>query len=300
MCVMNGIIFNIQRFSTHDGPGLRTTVFFKGCNLRCSWCHNPESIDGGQKICYTKERCIGCKKCISLCKDGALTELDGRILLNAVDCTYCGRCINECYSGALSTIGRELSKQELVREISSDMMYYQNCETGGGVTFSGGECMLQVEFLKEVLIECKDLGIHTAIDTAGNVPYQYFEKINSYVDLYLYDVKVWDNRLHRELTGVPNQKILFNLEQLLSDGKEVQIRVPVIPGANVNDLKDISLYLKKLQIEEVKLLPYHNMGISKRDMAGKSDIIKVFTEPGDKEMNQYKEEFLRSGVMVVE
>ena len=248
---MKGKIFDIQRGSFVDGPGIRTTIFFKGCNLKCAWCHNPESQDIATQLMFYKDKCTDCGICKSVCE-------------HPDNCTLCGKCSIYCPNDARKICGDEYSCEEILREILNDASYYKN--SGGGVTFSGGECMLQIDFLKELLIKCKENGINTAIDTAGNVPYSYFEKILTYTDIFLYDVKCIDNILHKKYTGADNFLIHENLKKLLQLDKEIIIRVPIIPGINDNKeeiLKIKSLIDKFKKDVKIELLPYHSSGESK-------------------------------------
>ena len=199
-------IFDIQRNSFVDGPGIRTTVFFKGCNLHCTWCHNPESQSAKPEMMFYKNKCTGCGKCREKCP-------------NALEkCELCGKCTIYCPHDAREICGKEYTVDEVLKEILKDKTFYDN--SGGGVTFSGGECMLQIDFLEEILKECKKNGIHTAVDTAGHVPFEFFERIIPYTDLFLYDVKCFDSDKHRQYTGVENQLILKNLKRLLATRSE--------------------------------------------------------------------------------
>lgn len=273
------MIFNIQRFSVYDGPGVRTTVFFKGCNLRCLWCHNPESLSGQKQIGFSAEKCIGCGNCFAVCKERAhFLDVHGIHRLDKEKCKKCFLCTDNCYANALTCIGELYSVDELMEEIRSDKIYFENCVHGGGVTFSGGECMLQDDFLVEILKRCKEEGIHTAIDTAGNVPYERFAKINPYTDIYLYDVKAFDEEVHKKLTGVSNVRILRNLIKLKEEGKDILIRIPVVPGANDMEIEAIAQFLAEHEIHKVELLPYHSMGNAKTELL-MEEKRKKFVEP---------------------
>lgn len=245
-------IFDIQRNSYVDGPGIRTTVFFKGCNLRCAWCHNPESQSEAPQLMYDKSRCIGCGKCREQCPHQLNT------------CDKCGRCTIFCPTSAREICGRQYTVDEVLNTIRKDQTLYAN--SNGGVTFSGGECMLQIDFLAELLKQCKKNGIHTAVDTAGHVPFEYFEKIMPDTDLFLYDVKCLDNDRHRQYTGVGNALILENLKKLFKAGKTIWIRIPIIPTVNDHE-EDICAIRDFLTVcglpEKVELLPYHPTGAHK-------------------------------------
>lgn len=248
---MKAMIFDIQRNSFVDGPGIRTTVFFKGCNLKCAWCHNPESHSSLPQMMYYKNKCTGCGKCREVCP------------YNLTRCDLCGKCTIYCPHDARRICGREYSVDEVFDEVIKDKIFYET--SGGGVTFSGGECMLQIEFLCEILKKCKENGLHTAVDTAGNVPWESFEKIIKYTDLFLYDVKLFDSAKHKQYTGVGNERILDNLTKLFKCGAKVYIRIPVIGGVNYNEeeMQNIRKFLHLYSPNKIELLPYHKMGTHK-------------------------------------
>ncbi len=269
-----GNIFNIQHFSIHDGPGTRTVVFFKGCNLSCKWCHNPESISPKRQILFYPEKCVGCLACIKNCpgKCHKVGE-NGAHIIDLSTCQRCFKCCEDCYAEALVAVGEEKDADYVMREILSNKPYFDY--SGGGVTFSGGECMLQVDFLSELLKRSKEAGIHTAVDTAGNVPWERFEKILDDTDLFLYDIKAFEPERHKELTGVDNKRILENFEKLVASGKEVFVRIPCIPGSNDDQLPLISNYLEQFPQVTAELLPYHAMGNSKYIALGSKPQIDI-------------------------
>ena len=242
-------IFDIQRNSFVDGPGIRTTVFFKGCNLHCSWCHNPESQSAKPQMMFYKNKCGNCGKCKEKCPN------------SLESCELCGKCTIYCPHDAREICGKEYTVDEVLKKILKDKTFYET--SGGGVTFSGGECMLQIDFLEEILKECKKHGIHTAVDTAGHVPFESFERIMPYTDLFLYDVKCYDTEKHKKYTGVGNELISENLGRLLSEGKAVWVRIPVIPTVN-DSIEEMTAIRKMLDSygfpQKVELLPYHAMG----------------------------------------
>ena len=259
--MLTATIFDIQRNSYVDGPGIRTTVFFKGCNLRCAWCHNPESQRAVPQMMFYKNRCTGC-----------------------------GRCSLFCPQDARDICGKEYTVDEVLKEVLEDKSFYKT--SGGGVTFSGGECMLQIDFLEGILKECKKNGIHTAVDTAGHVPFELFERIIPYTDLFLYDVKCFDSDKHRQYTGVENQLILKNLKSLLAKSTPVWIRIPIIPTVNdtEEELQRIKEYLSSCGIpEKVELLPYHAMGEHKYTAVGKET--QIFSVPSEEKMKHLKNIF---------
>ena len=246
---MTPLIFDITRSSTVDGPGIRTTVFFKGCNLRCYWCHNPESQAPQPQLGLLMEKCVGCGVC-------------GKVCTHPRQCILCGACVANCPAGARKLYGKSYTADELHGIILADRDYY--LPTGGGVTFSGGECMLYPEFIADLAKKCDDSGISVAIDTAGNVPWEHFEKVLPYTELFLYDIKALDPSLHRAGTGVGNALILKNLDELLRKNRRVIIRTPVIPGYNDGDeLHKIRRYCGERGLP-LELLTYHTIGEAKR------------------------------------
>lgn len=266
---MKAIIYDIERTSFVDGPGIRTTVFFKGCNLKCKWCHNPESQNPKKEILFYENKCIGCGNCSDLTVDS------GDFL-----------CIND----AKEICGKEYMVEEVLDVVMKDKIFYET--SGGGVTFSGGECMLQIDFLSEVLKKCKENGIHTAVDTAGNVPWESFEKILPYTDLFLYDIKSMNTQTHTEYTGVGNKLILENLARLLISDANVWVRVPVIPGVNDSEeeMRAIKAFFETNGYpERVELLPYHAMGEHKYKALGKT--FQKFDVPADEKIKKLKEFF---------
>lgn len=244
---MEAKIFDIQRNSFVDGPGIRTTVFFKGCNLKCRWCHNPESQSPQTEILTYNSRCVGCGRCVGI------TEKDTDFV---------------CYHEAKNICGKDYTVDDLYEEIIKDKLFFDN--SGGGVTFSGGECMLQIDFLEAILKKCKENGIHTAVDTAGHVPWEFFERCIPYTDLFLYDVKAYSDDLHIEGTGVTSKQILENLEKA-SKISDVIVRIPLIPGYNDGEaeLRRIGKFLKSLKILQFEVLPYHKMGEHKYEALGR-------------------------------
>ena len=271
------MIFDIQRNSFVDGPGIRTTVFFKGCNLRCKWCHNPESQSFEKQMLFYKDKCTGCGKCREVCPN------------HLQSCDFCGKCELYCPAEARKICGREYTSDEVLAEVIKDKAFYDN--SGGGVTFSGGECMLQLDFLREILEKCKSAGIHTAVDTAGNVPWKSFEKILPFTDLFLYDIKAFGAELHRKGTGVSNELILENLKNL-SGRADIIVRIPVIGGYNDNDeeIRQIADFLKQIKIIKAELLPYHAMGEHKYTALGRNT--ESFNVPNKNFMNRSQQLFL--------
>ncbi len=244
------LIFDINRASTVDGPGVRTTVFFKGCDLDCFWCHNPESKIARAQLAIFSDKCVGCGSCASVC--GADRE----------ECISCGRCVQLCPVSARKLYGTKYSPEELLKIIAADKLYYD--ATGGGVTFSGGECMLYPEFVALLAKLCQESDISVAIDTAGYVPYESFEKVLPYVDIFLYDIKCIDGELHRKGTGKDNELILENLERLIKEGKRIIIRTPQIPDFNDGEeLERIKAFCIEKGLEH-EILSYHEFGEDKK------------------------------------
>ena len=260
-------ITNIQKFSIHDGDGIRTTVFFKGCPLKCEWCHNPETQRFEKEMEVDGEKCTGCGTCASVCPNGAvrMTE-DHRPAWDPKACTFCGKCENFCPAGVREIVGREYTVKELTKELMKDQMFYE--ESGGGVTFSGGEVMsMDMDFILAMAKELKRQDVTLTIDTCGYVPYERFEKLLPYVNTFLYDVKVMDPELHKKYMGTDNKLILENLIRLSQDGARIYIRIPTIKEVNGNEenMKETIAFLKEHDIHPagVNLLPYHDTGSGK-------------------------------------
>lgn len=285
-----GLIYNIQRFSLYDGPGIRTVIFFKGCNLRCLWCHNPESISRKRQLMFSPHNCIGCGECFKICrKDAHCLDDRGIHRIDREQCINCFDCVDTCYAEALEIVGQEVKTEYLKNAILTDLPYYK--KSNGGVTFSGGECMLQIDFLKKILAFCKEQSIHTAVDTAGNIPWDSFEKILDVADLYLYDIKAADSDVHKRLTGVGNSLILQNLKRLSNLNKRIHIRVPYIPDANDKQMEKIADIIKDLNVECAHILPYHKLGISKHKSLDSNIETKDFDTPSKEEIDSVLELF---------
>ncbi len=286
---MSGICFNIQHFSIYDGPGTRTVVFFKGCNLRCKWCHNPESLSVKPQVMFYGEKCIGCGKCVSVCPNGAVNPATGGI--DRDKCVSCLKCADTCYAEALVVAGEEVTVDYICRIVEEQRPYYGD---SGGVTFSGGEAMLQLDFLHELLQRCKGMGVHTAVDTAGNLPYSSFEKILDCTDLFLYDIKLADSDLHKQYTGVGNELILENLRKLKAAGKQIHIRIPFIKEVNGGELSSIADIVAEIAPQQVQLIPYHTLGNSKYIALGAD--YREFAIPTDADIAEAAQIFANKGI----
>ena len=275
--MMKATAFDIERYYFVDGPGIRTTVFFKGCNLKCAWCHNPESQEFKAQMMCSRDKCIGCGKCKAVCP-------------TPENCTLCGKCTLYCPADARKVCGKEYTVDEIFAEVIKDKAFYES--SGGGVTFSGGECMLQVNSLVGILKKCKGSGIHTAVDTAGHVPFASFEKILPYTDLFLYDIKIFDRQKHKQYVGAGNELILENLKKLFMAGAKIWIRIPVIPDINdcVEEMQAIKEFLSECgKPEKIELLPYHAMGENKYRAIGKEP--QIYKTPDTEKMKQLKDIF---------
>ncbi len=303
-----GTIFNIQRYSLHDGPGIRTTVFLKGCPLRCLWCHNPESQAPQPEVVYLESRCRGCGACVRVCPNGALglTDQAGgqvaagaslevcgprsegsrgllRVVADRARCSACGACVEACCAGARELTGKEVSATEVMEEILKDRVFYD--QSGGGVTFSGGEPLMQPQFLRDLLERCREEGLATTVDTSGFAPWEVLEAIVPLVDVFLYDVKVMDDASHRRYVGAANRVILENLAGLapLADSlrKTVLARIPLVPGINDDDenVRSTGKFLRGCGVRQVSVLPYHQLGGDKYRRLGREYSLPDVTPP---------------------
>lgn len=260
---MEAIVAGIKRSAVHDGAGLRTTVFFKGCPLKCVWCHNPEGIGFKPQIGFYKEKCMGCGSCVTECKKGAIRMENGRPVTDRSLCDGCMDCTAYCPGDAREGYGRSWSLEALLEKVLQDRFFYQN--SGGGVTVSGGECLAQPEFVIAFAKALFEQGISVDVDTCGDVKQEIFTRIAPYTDTFLYDIKAIDPQVHKKCTARENGRILENLKYLCSIGAKVEIRYPYVPGWNDTECEAIGAFLKDLPITKIKVLGYHNFADGKYD-----------------------------------
>lgn len=296
---MKGRIFDIQRFSIHDGPGIRTAVFLKGCPMDCLWCHNPEGIAAGKDILFSPEKCIGCGYCLRVCGHKAHKLIDGRHVLDRSLCKSCGACARECYSGAIEAAGREVEVGEVINVVMRDRPFYDT--TGGGMTLSGGEPLAQADFCEALLREAGARGLHRCVETSGYADFTVIERMRGLTDLFLYDIKDSDDKRHRQLTGVSNGPILDNLKRLHALGARIVLRLPLIPGQNVRDghFEAVAALVKSLPgLCGVEMLPYHRLGVSKLRRTARQDRALEFEAPDAATVRSWRERFAALGVTV--
>ena len=292
-------IFNIQKFSTHDGDGVRTTIFFKGCPLRCMWCHNPESQHYYKELIFHQHKCNACGRCVAKCKQGANSIVDGKIVFDRSKCTACGVCTDWCITEARELAGKEYTVDALVKEAMKDKIFYE--QSGGGVTLSGGEVMASqhMDYVEEVCRKLHENGVSVFIDTSGYTDYENLKRILPYVDVFLYDIKVMDPEDHKKYIGVDNSLILENLKKLSDEGAGLYIRLPIIQQVNATDehIESVIHFLKENNIHarQVNLLPYHDIGKGKYaslDMEYHDDEMSV---PVSELMEHFKSMFEEQG-----
>ena len=286
-----GLVFDIQRAALHDGPGIRTAVFLKGCPLRCLWCHNPESWHPVPELSFEPEACTRCDDCVPVCPHGAHQPGDGRHVFLRDRCQACGTCVEVCDHGALTLVGREMTVHEVMAEVERDRAFYER--SGGGLTVSGGEPLMQWRFVNKLLKECQMEGINTAIETSGYTSRGILEEALSYIDLVLFDVKHLTPMAHKKGTGRSNKRILENL-YLVSNMARIWLRFPIIPGyndteENIHDVIDLA---KKVGAEKVSLLPYHDYGAIKYKQLGRRYSLKRLKSSDDDYILEIQKKFL--------
>ncbi len=293
-----GRIFDVQRYSVHDGPGIRTLIFFKGCRLRCQWCSNPESWLPNPQLLYDDSTCVQCGACIEACSRQAVRRAGQKIIIDRKICQGCGDCLDVCYYDARRIAGKQMSVDELIQEIEKDTIFYRN--SNGGVTLSGGEVLTQADFAASLLKECKKVGFHTAIETCGLGPFSEIEKLLPYLDLVLYDLKHLDDEKHREQTGASNKEVLSNFKVLVRKNVPIIPRIPLIPGLNDSreELENICSLLKESGLNKFDVLSYHRMGMSKYGELGYDYTLKKLTPFSTEELDKIMDLFKARGFEV--
>jgi len=283
-----GIIFDITRMSLYDGPGIRTTVFLKGCNLECKWCHNPESISGDKELMYDEKKCLKCRRCEEVCKREVHRFIDTEHLVDRNKCNFCGKCIDVCPTKAVEICGKTVTVGKVLEIIMRDKMFYD--VSNGGITISGGEPLVQKEFTFSLLYGAKSLGINTILDTNGYWDWKDIEKMLPYIDSFRYDLKIMDNNMHKLYTGVSNKVILENLKKLSKIEKDIIIVIPLIEKINDSDdnIKSLISFIRTLtKVPKVQILPYHSIYTSKMKKLGKNN--RLFSTPKDEVIEKVKE-----------
>jgi pyruvate formate lyase activating enzyme len=297
--MQKGLVFNIQKYSVHDGPGIRTTVFLKGCPLNCPWCHNPEGISRQRQIVVLENRCIGCGQCRLACRYGAEVPGDGPLPARAEKCELCGACIDACPTQGRQIIGQELSVAQVLETVLRDRVFYE--DSGGGVTFSGGEPLSQPEYLRALLQASRDHGVHTVVDTCGLAQPEALAAVAPLTDLFLYDLKFIDDVKHRRYTGVSNRLILENLQALGRSHGRIWLRVPVIPGINDDEAEFTAAAQFAASVpgvRQVNLLPFHRTALPKSSRLGRETGLAEVQAPSADSMSRAAGIFAKAGLVV--
>lgn len=285
------MVFDIQKFSVHDGPGIRTIVFFKGCPLRCRWCANPESQSFEPELLIYPDKCVGCGRCAEVCREGCFSQKDGTVVFDRSRCVSCGRCAEVCYPESRSLAGELMSLEDIKKEVDKDIPFYRN--SGGGVTFSGGEPMCHPDAVEELARYYKEeQGVSVAVETCGYVPWENYQRTVKYLDLALFDLKCIDDEKHIKYTGGSNRQILDNISKISKLVKTVA-RIPIIPSVNDSpeDIDAFRGFIKELgTIDTVHILPYHNYGMNKYAALGRDYLLRELEAPSDEHMDDIKKQ----------
>ena len=291
-----GIVFNIQKFSVNDGPGIRTVVFLKGCPLRCKWCANPESQLVRTEIMWDEKKCAGCHHCIEVCPAQAVSLKEGKITIDSSKCDGCGKCFRECPGRALKNEGELKTVEEVMDAVMQDLPFYE--ESGGGMTLSGGEMLAQPDFAKSLLLAAKKNGLHTCCETTGFAKQEVFAEVIENIDAILFDVKHWNTEKHKEGTAVPNEQILANLKYAINQGKDVLPRIPVIPGFNdsADDAANLARVIREAGGTKCQLLPFHQFGENKYEQLGREYAYKDVTAYHREDLEEYRQTLIANGV----
>ncbi len=297
---MEGIIFDIKRYAVHDGPGIRLNVFFKGCPLRCLWCHNPEGVSFEPELMLMPNRCARCGDCVKACRYQALSQnSNGEVRADRSRCTLCGDCLQACQREAIDIAGRKVTVEQIVNEAEKERVFFD--QSGGGVTLTGGEPLAQPEFAGALIDSLKSRGFQVALDTSGYAPSEIFRRLAGKVDLVLFDLKIMDDPLHKKYTGVSNRIILENFRSLDQLGKPVWVRFPLIPGINDHgeNLEAMTSFLSgRNSVEQVNVLPYHKGGVEKIRRLGHEGEFAVFEPPSEEKVRAVIDFFARQGFKV--
>ncbi|MFC2006252.1 glycyl-radical enzyme activating protein [Chloroflexota bacterium] len=294
----SGIVFNVQKFSVHDGPGIRTTVFLKGCPLRCRWCANAESISPKVELGVIRSQCNNCGKCVEVCPEGVVSfDANSIIQFNREQCTACGKCVEACFPGALTIYGKQVTVEDVFEEVCRDKTFYEG--SGGGVTVSGGEPLLQANFATALFQRCRESGIGTCLDTSGYAASGRLRKVLAFTDYVLYDIKHMDRELHRKFTGKPNDLILTNAKIVAASGIPMLCRIPLVRGVNdtAQNIEETARFVKTLRDDiAIELLPYHRLGAGKYETLDKSYLGEALDTPDPDHVESVKQTFGKLGV----
>lgn len=294
--MLAGVVGNIQHYSIHDGPGIRSTIFLKGCPLACGWCHNPENLRFTPQLRWQEEKCMACGDCAKTCPAAAVLLTPAGVQIDEKACTLCGACVSACPTLALEMLGKRMTVAEAAAVLLKDALFYES--SGGGVTISGGEPLAQPEFTLELLQALQQADVHTTVDTSGHAPWPALEKCAKYTDLFLYDIKHLDAARHQELTGVDNTLILDNLRRLAARGANIWLRMPILPGLNdaPEHIETVGELARQLGLREIYLLPYHHLAVGKYEKLGMQYQLPNLAEPSQEHMEELQQILLSKGL----